>query len=404
MPRRAFALAFLLVSVLSAADWPQILGPDRNGTTVEAVAPWPAAGPRLLWKRPVGPGFAGPAIANGRLLLHSRQGNREILESFDLPAGKLIWTAGYTTAYRDDFGFDEGPRAVPTIYQNRVFTFGAEGVLAAWDLASGKALWSVPVAEKYKVPKNWFGAGGSPLAAGSLVLINAGGAGAGAVAFDAASGREVWRAANDGASYSSGTLARVAGRDLALFLTREGLLAVDPANGAVAHQMRWRARSQASVNAATPLAFGDEIFLTASYATGAVVLRASPKEWTAVWSNDESLSSHYATPVLYNGHLYGFHGRQEQGPALRCVEWKTGKVLWSEEGFGAGTLLLAGQQLLVLRESGELLLAPATPAGFRPVGKAKLLPGTVRAYPALASGTLCARNEDTLACWDVRSR
>lgn len=396
------ALILLLPVLAGAADWPQLLGPNRNLATAETVTPWPAAGPKLLWQRKVGAGFAAPVIAGGKLLFYSRVKDKETLEAIDVRTGKTLWTGAKSTFYRDDFGFDEGPRSAPTVAGGRVFTHGAEGTLTAWDLATGKTLWSVDTMVKYNVQKNFFGAANAPLMAGGLVLLNVGGPGAGIVAFDASTGKQAWKSTNDAASYSSGTLASIGGKTLAVFLTREGLAALEPETGTVVQQKKWRSRSQASVNAATPLVEGNEVFLSASYGTGAVLLKADGAIWSTVWSGDDSMSNHYSTSVFHQGKLYGFHGRQEMGQSLRCVEWSTGKVLWSVDGFGAGTLLRAGDQLLVLRENGELWLAPASPAGFRPVAKAQLFnDGVVRAYPALSDGVFCARSEQSLGCWDL---
>jgi outer membrane protein assembly factor BamB len=118
-----------------------------------------------------------------------------------------------------------------------------------------------------------------------------------------------------------------------------------------------------------------------------------------IWSSDDALSNHYATSVLKDGHLYGFHGRQEMGQVLRCIELNTGKVRWSEDGFGAGTVALVGDKLLIVRENGEAVTATATPAGFRPDSKMQLLPGVVRSYPAIADGRIYVRNENTLAAY-----
>jgi hypothetical protein len=179
-------------------------------------------------------------------------------------------------------------------------------------------------------------------------------------------------------------------------------VALDPANGKMFFDFPWRPRVHASVSAATPLIIGDLVFLSASYETGAVLLRASDNKVEKIWSNDDVLSNHYATSIHHDGFLYGFDGRQETGPNLRCVELKSGKVRWSADRFGAGTVTLANENLLVLRENGELILAPASPEGFRPVARAQILPSGVRAYPALADGRLYTRSKDSLVCIDLR--
>ena len=168
--------------------------------------------------------------------------------------------------------------------------------------------------------------------------------------------------------------------------------------------MKWRSRNDASVNAATPIVADDMVFLSASYGTGATVLQFSGGQWKQLWASDDKLSNHYSTSVYRDGILYGFHGRQEYGQSLRAVEMKTGKVRWSVDEFGAGTVTLAGDKLLVMRENGELQMAPASPDAYRPSAKAKLMDGMVRSYPALAEGLLYVRNEKTLGCFNLKKQ
>ncbi len=406
--RSVFAPSLMLALALGAqafaADWPQLLGPDRNGVYAGPALneAWPAAGPRVVWRRKVGAGLSGPVVAQNRVILFHRVANREVIEAIDASSGKTQWEYGYPTSYRDDFGFDEGPRAVPVVANGVVYTFGAEGQLHAVDLASGKKIWSEDTMRRFGVAKGFFGAAGSPLVEDGRVIANIGGKSAGIVAFDAKTGNVLWTATTDAASYSSGIGATIAGRRFAIFLTRAGLVGLDPASGQVRFQRAWRARQAASVNAATPVVSGDQIFISAEYGPGAGVLRYDGTKLIDVWSSDDVLSNHYATSVLLDGILYGFHGRQEFGQSFRAVEFRTGKVRWSADGFGAGSVTLAGNRLLIVRENGELILAGATPDSFKPLVRAQILPAVVRAYPAIADGMLYVRNEDTLVCLDLR--
>ena len=401
---RAFVATLALGSAISAQDWPQILGPARNGiyTGPPIVASFPRSGPPQLWRRDVGAGFAGPAVVGDRLVLFHRVNNRETLEAMDANTGKTLWTFDYPTSYRDDFGFDEGPRAVPVIAAGRLFTHGADGMLHAVDFSTGKMLWSIDSRKVFDAPKGYFGVASSPVVDGTRVLVNVGGKKGGIVAFDAASGKTLWTATGDEPSYSAPIIANINGQHTGVFFTRTGLVALDPATGKVFYQHRWRARQAASVNAATPIVSNDRIFLSASYGTGAVLLQVANNVVTPIWSGDESMSNHYSTSVLKDGYLYGFDGRQEFGQSLRCVELATGKVMWNVDGFGAGTLLIAGDTLVITRESGELALAPATPKAFRFNARAQLLKGVVRAYPALANGRYYLRNDRQLAAFDLR--
>jgi outer membrane protein assembly factor BamB len=402
------AIMILLVcipSAVTAADWPQILGPQRNGTCSgdELIGAFPPAGLKTLWKKEIGQGFSGPVVSRGKLILFHRLGDREAVECLNAKTGDRIWAADYPTGYVDDFGFDPGPRATPTIAEGRVYTFGAEGMLNCWELASGKSLWRVETKKEFVPRKGFFGVACSPLVEGRGVILNIGGTnGAGIVAFDKVTGKLLWKATDDEASYSSPVAATINGKRYVLVLTRAGLAAVGPDNGKVFFQFPWRSRMDASVNAASPLVIGDEIFVSASYGTGAALLRFKESGAEKLWSADGVLSSHYATSVHHDGFLYGFDGRQEEGPNLRCVELKTGQVHWSQDNFGAGTIILAGNRLLVLTEKGELILAPATPDQFNPVSRAQILPFNSRAYPALADGLYFARGTDSLVCMDLR--
>ncbi len=355
-----------------------------------------------MWTKPVGQGFSGPVVADGRLILFHRVGDREVVQSLDARTGAEQWSYGYPTSYRDDFGFDEGPRAVPVVANGVVYTFGAEGQLHAVSLTAGTRLWSEDTARRFKVAKGFFGAAGSPLVEDGRVMANVGGKGAGIVAFEATTGKVLWTATDDEASYSSGVAATIAGKRYAIFLTRAGLIGLDPATGTVQFQRQWRARQNASVNAATPLVAGDLIFISAEYGPGAAALRLEGTKLTELWSSNDALSNHYATSVVRDGIVFGFHGRQEFGPSFRAVELKTGRVRWSQDRFMAGSVILAGDRLVILRENGELLIAPASPDAFKPLARAEVLPGTVRAFPALANGLLYARNEKTLVCLDLR--
>jgi outer membrane protein assembly factor BamB len=408
-PSRLILAAFILLSLAHpspAADWPQVLGPSRNGASPDRLADtWPAGGPPVLWSRHVGQGFSGPVVVGDRLILFHRVGNEAVVECLDAATGAPKWTARYPTDYRDDFGFDEGPRATPAVADGRVYTFGAEGLLACWKLEDGAKQWAVDTRAAFHADKGFFGVACSPLVEGDRVVLNVGGReGAGVVAFDRADGAVRWKATNDEAGYASPIAATINGRRLILSFNREGLVGLDPADGKEQFRFRWRSRSHASVNAATPLAVGDEVFLSASYGTGAVLLRFEGGKPREAWSGDDILSNHYATSVYRDGFLYGFDGRQEQTPRLRCVEWATGKVRWTQEDFGAGTILVAGNRLVVLTEKGELVTAPATPDGFKPLARGQILKSTCRAYPALAGRLLYARDQDTMACVDLRRR
>jgi outer membrane protein assembly factor BamB len=400
----AGALTLCVASLAPAADWPQFLGLQRDGVSAETGMPqsWPAAGPPIVWQRQVGDGFSAPVVQERRLILFHRVGDEEIVECLDAGTGKEQWKFSYRSRYEDDFGKGNGPRATPVIAGKRVYTVGAEGMLHCLDLESGKKLWAHNLVAEYQVPRNFFGVGSSPLAEGGLLLVNVGGKEAGIVAFAQETGREIWRATRDGASYASPVAATLDGRRSAIFFTREGIVLLDPPTGAVKFQMRWRARGNASVNATTPVVIGNRVLFSASYETGALLLSVGRKV-EPLWKSDEALSSHYSNIISHEGHLYGFDGRQESGARLRCVETATGKVKWSRDDFGCGTMVLAEGNLLVLTERGDLVLVEASPARYHERARAHVLDTLpTRAHLALANGLLYGRDGSKLVCWNLR--
>ncbi len=405
-----FALAITLCAGIlchrptRAADWPQFLGPERNGVSRETglLTSWPQQGPPVLWKTEIGAGFSGPVVAGDRLILFHRIGDDEVVACLKALTGKEQWKFAYPTRYRDDFGFDEGPRSTPTIAGGHVYTLGADGRLHCLELATGKKVWEHSINEEYQVRKGYFGVGTSPLIEGDVVLVNVGGKQAGIVAFDKNTGREVWKATNHEASYSSPVAATLDGIRQASFFTREGIVLLDPRNGDVRFTKRWRARINASVNAATPLVLDGHVFFSASYDTGAVLLRVRKDGVEEVWQNKDSMSNHYNTCLPDGDYLYGFDGRQEEGAKLRCIEWKTGKVRWTCEKTGCGSMVLAEGHLIILDEHGELRLVQATPEAYSEKAHATVLTKPCRSQIALANGLLYARDTKTLICWKLQ--
>src|SRR6187455_486465 len=182
-----------------AQDWPQFMGPGRDGVYRGPALSetWPRTGPPVVWRKEVGQGFSGPIVAQGHLILFHRVNDEEVVEALDPKSGSPQWRYAYPTTYQDDFGFDEGPRAVPVAAGTVVYTFGAEGQLSALDLATGDLLWSADTAKVFQVAKGFFGAAGSPLVEAGRVLANVGGKTAGIVAFHGLTGDVLWTSTED---------------------------------------------------------------------------------------------------------------------------------------------------------------------------------------------------------------
>lgn len=395
----ATAAILTLATTSSAEDWPQILGPHRNGSSSEKLPDhFPAGGPKQVWSVPVGQGYAGPAVADGRLVVFHRAEGKERVAAFDAKTGKPLWTADFPAIYRGGFNDDLGPRCVPVIHKGRVYLYGAAGDCHCVELKDGTKVWSRSLAADYDAPDGYFGAGSTPIVIGDKLLVNVGGKKVGIVALKLDSGDTAWMSTTEAASYSSPALLTRGKEPRALFITRMNAVEVDPASGKATTLFPF-GKSGPTVNAAVPLVLGSQVFATASYNVGAVLSETKGSAAHELWANDSTLSSQYVTPVHRDGYLYGIHGREDIPPAhLRCVELKSGKVIWSEDDFGVAHLILAGDRLLLLTIDGELVLADASPKAYRELGRAAIVKGPARALPALANGLYYCRGKDKLVC------
>lgn len=410
LPLSAMTCAICLVlstsGNLTAGDWPQILGPDRNGIAEgeQIVDTLPAGGPQVAWEHPVGRGFAGPAVADGRVIVFHRVDDNEVIDCLQAETGRPLWQATHPTSYQASIVPDDGPRAVPLIDDGRVYVYGAEGTLHCLDLKTGKTLWLRKTHSDFGAQEGYFGAGSSPIIEGDRVIVNVGGgrASAGIVAFDRKTGETAWKATDESASYSSPVAVTIDGVRHLLFITRLQFVSLDPTNGKVRFSLPFGRRGP-TVNGATPVILDDRVFLTASYQIGAVSAKIGKTDVETLWSTDDLLSSQYATPIAHKGALFGLHGRQDAGPAaLRCVDPVKQKVHWSQEDFGYATIIKADDKLLILTTEGELVLAAADLDRYRELGRAKILPTTARALPALSNGRLYARDTKSLKCFNLR--
>lgn len=385
-----------LINLAHAGDWPQILGPNRNGHASGEKLPdkFPTPGLKPEWTYTLGSGYAGPAVVGKQVIVFHRIGDEEIVEAVDLTTGKRIWRTEFLATYRGGIDADKGPRCVPVVKDGRVYVFGAAGDLHCVALDKGTELWSRSLYADYAGDEGYFGAGSTPLVIGDRVIANVGGNKAGLVAVDAKTGKTAWQMTDEAASYSSPTVVTINGKEQGLFVTRLNALLVDPATGKTSPLLPFGKRGP-TVNAATPLVFDNQVFLTASYNIDAVLATlASPAQ--VRWQDGDTLSSQYSTPIYANGYLFGNHGREDSptAAAFRCVDAKTGKVAWDKPSFGVAHAILAGDKLLVAKVEGELLLIAAAADGYQELSRTTIARETIRAIPALSQGRFLTRTSE----------
>ncbi len=391
---------------LHAGDWPQYLGPQRNSTAQDEAAITGGAESEILWNRKLGTGYAGPVVAKGRVIVFHRQDADMTTEALDAADGKSIWKHRYKTEYRDSFGFDNGPRAVPCIAEGKVITHGPEGIVQALDFDTGKLLWSYDTVAELDSPQGYFGRACSPLVADGKVLLNVGGkGGAGITALDVATGKLLWQATDHEAGYASPILIPE-DKSVSAFFTRRGIVLTQVSDGKVLADEFFRAEIDASVNAAAPVPCGDgKLLFSAAYDVGAALWQwnKATRKLENLWKKSDVLDCHYTTPVYHAGHVYGLHGRQESGMTLRCITVADGKVAWeAPDRIQGGTLIAVGDKLLLHSESGELLIFKATPSKFDLLNRSQITRAGHRSHDAFANGLLYARDAEKMVVVKVK--
>ena len=436
-----------LASDSRGEDWPQFLGPHRNGISDETglLERWPTNGVPVAWDKNIGTGYGAPSVRGDRLVLHHRVGDEEIVECFDAATGKPLWRYGYPSRFVDPYGYNNGPRGTPLLTADRCYTFGAEGKLLCVDLPTGKPVWERDTGKDWDVPPAFFGVGSSPILEGELLIAMVGGQpNSGIVAFDARTGKTVWESVGEKnwqgaamtgwpgepavkwkrwdkqASYSTPVAATVNGKRQIFCLMRQGLVSLNPTNGSANSSFWFRSRLEDSVNAMSPVVLDDLVFISAAYyRVGSVLLRVRPdnRGLEEVWRSTV-MELHWNTPIHRDGYLYGFSGRNEPDARFRCVELKTGKLMWDRDEswplhsgyatpppkvYGRGSAILGEGKLIVLGEGGLLGLFKANPQKPEEISRWQVpqLHFPCWAAPVLSRGKLYLRSEDRLVCLNL---
>jgi outer membrane protein assembly factor BamB len=398
--RALFALALALLSFPTlAADWPQFRGPQRDGRSPEVglLETWPAGGPKVLWRAPLGDGYSGLAIAGGKVFTLWGAEGGEWLGAFEAASGKALWRLRLDANRRDDMG--SGPRSTPTVDGELVYALGASGKLVAAEAATGKERWKVDLVAAYGAGVPQWGVSVSPLVEGDRLLLDVGGrAGFSLVALEKQTGKLLWSTATDKAGYSAPLAITVDGVRQVLFFTGTAMVGVAPGDGKVLWRFPWK--TDWDVNAAMPVFLPpDKVFFSSGYGVGAAVLRLAKKgtgvEATEVWRS-KVMKNHFASSVLVGSHLYGF----DDG-TLKCIDAMTGAERWKQRGFAKGSLLYADGHLYVFSEQGELALVEATAEAYREKGRFPLFRERTWTVPSLSNGTLFVRSPGELVALKV---
>ena len=408
----------------SSADWSQWRGPDRSGTWYGG----PQAGElnddmvEFLWEAPVGPGYSGPTVSDGKVYVTDYVDGNERVLCLDAQDGSGIWSYSYPVTY--SVGYPTGPRASVLIEDDRAYSWGTMGHLHCFDAQTGRLLWEVPTAEKYRTPVPIWGLVSNPIIATGNLIVQVGGAdGACMVAFDPVTGEEQWRALEDEASYSAPVLINQAGKEVLVCWTGESITGLDPASGRIFWTLPFKPRNMI-MNVADPVYDPPYLFLSAFF-DGSFLVELDQEKLSArivyhrIGKNEretDALHCCISTPFIRNGYVYGIDSYGE----ARCLELITGERIWEDlsllpRGRWANVHLVQQDELTWgFNETGELLLGRFTPEGYTGLGRVSVIDpvrispnprnGVCWAHPAFSGDRVFLRSDAKVVCIRIHSR
>jgi outer membrane protein assembly factor BamB len=383
--------------------WPQYLGPNRSGSLadVRLDTDWAARPPRLLWRQPVGAGWAGFAVSSGVAVTQEQRGSEEHTIAYELRTGRPLWSHR-DNAFHDSPLGGVGPRGVPAIDSGEVFALGATGILKALDLRTGRLLWSRNILEDNNAKLPEWGVAISPLVHQGRVIVSAGGKpGKGLVAYDRATGAPLWAAGNGGLAYASPVIMNLAGREQIVMLNSGTVAGHDPQTGS---ELWTHDVPNEPPRAAQPLPISENrVLFSIGYGIGSRVFEVSPRPEGGLvprlmWSTPR-LKSKFANMILHQGSVYGL----DDGVFV-CLDPQTGERRWKDGRFGHGQLILAGEHLLVQTEGGEVLIIEPNPERLVVVARFQALDGKTWNPPAFPAPILLVRNDTEAAAYELSVR
>ncbi len=444
--RRLLALALLLQFALPTAradDWPQWLGPQRDGIWRETglLDSFLKGGLKERWRVPVGMGYSGPAVAGGKVFLMDRilaEGAKNPANPFakdklpgkervlclDEATGNILWTHAYDCPY--EVSYPAGPRCTPTVGGDKVYTLGTMGDLFCLDIRSGKVIWSKNFPRDYEARVQIWGFAGHPLLDGNKLICLVGGEGSAVVAFDKDTGKELWKSVTTatGAGYCPPMIYELGGKRQLILWTPDAVRGLDPETG----KLNWKERFivKADMTIPTPIVDGDKLLVTCFY-NGSMLLQVTADGVKVLWKGKgrgelpdqtDGLHSVMSTPFIKDGYIYGVCSHGE----LRCLKEATGERVWStleattNDGkpvrWANAFLVQNGDRCFLFNEQGDLILARLTPEGYHEISRTHLLDSTntmasmglgrpkpvVWSHPACADRCVFARNDKEFIC------
>lgn len=397
---------------LAADDWPQFLGPQRNGISAETelISELPEDGPKIVWRAKLGTGMSGVAVSDGTVYTLYQDEEQQYVVALDEKTGKEKWKTEVAPAFENAMG--NGPRATPTVIDNTVCVFTGNGVLAALTVKKGKVKWKIDTLQDLSSRPADYGMSSSPLIVDGTVVVQAGSPNGNVVGYDLKSGKRNWVVDHGLSGYSSPVLMEIGGTKQIVAFVGAAVLGISPDGGK--QLWKYNFETDYNCNTASPVQLDDSsLLISAGENHGSAILKPTKTgdDWKVeeTWSSfgkDSVLRAEWQTPVLADGHLYGLDNVGSAGPItnLVCVKAADGKQVWSQPRFGKSNLTYADGKLFLSTIRGELAIVAATPEEFQETARAVVLEGMTRQAPVIANGRLYLRDDNEVVCIDVQKK
>lgn len=388
------------VARLPKAYWTDFRGPNRDGhyKEREILTKWPDGGLKELWRQPVGGGYASFVIADGKAFTIEQRRDEEVAAAYDMETGREAWTNSWKALFEESMG-GPGPRATPTWRDGKVYALGAEGELRCLDDETGKTIWAKNILRDNGASNLQWAMAAAPLVVDDKVIVLPGGSpGKSVAAYNKLSGEPVWKALDDRQSYTSPALVTLAGQRQLLIVSAERAMGLTVEDGRLLWEYPWS--TSFDISASQPLIVSESRFyISAGYGHGAAVVEVSRDgdrfQAKAVWENTR-MKNKFNGAVLHEGYIYGL-----DEAILACVDVATGEQKWKGGRYGYGQVLLASGHLIVITETGDLVLVKATPERHEELAGFSAISGKTWNNPAISNGKLLVRNTREMACYRI---
>jgi outer membrane protein assembly factor BamB len=386
-------------------SWTNYRGVNRDGRYDEqkVLTAWPADGLKPVWKQPIGGGYASFVVADNVAFTIEQRRSQEVVAAYNIQNGRELWTYGWEALFHESESMGgDGPRATPTWDEGKIYALGATGELHVVDAKTGKKLWSKNILSDNGASNLSWGMSASPLIVDDKVIVQPGGkSGKSIVAYNKNTGAAVWRSLNDAQAYVSPVLTTLANRRQIVTVTANRIVGVNPDDGALLWDYPWDTSSGINCSQAIPID-GNRFFVSAGYGKGAALVEVKDNGGklaaSKVWENT-NMKNKFNSSVIHNGYAYGL----DEG-IMACVDVATGERKWKGGRYGYGQIILASDHIILISDTGELVLIKATPDSHQEVAKFAALEGKTWNYPAIANGKLLVRNANQMACFDIAAR